>query len=99
MLNSAYLTAFAGLLGAILGGLTSFVTSWFTQHAQITDRNHNAERDKREQLFNAFIDEASRVYGDALTHQRDDITHLVKLHSIVGHMRLLAPRDVVSAAD
>lgn len=98
-MNSAYLTAFAGLLGALLGGLTSFVTSWFTLRAQILDRNRNAERDKREQLFNDFIDEASRVYGDALTHQRDDVTHLIKLYSIVGHIRLVAPPAVVAEAD
>jgi hypothetical protein len=98
-MSSAYLTAFAGLLGALLGGLTSFVTSWFTLRAQMLDRNRNTERDKREQLFNAFIDEASRVYGDALTHQRDDVTQLVKLYSIVGHLRLVASPAVVSVAD
>jgi hypothetical protein len=98
-MNSAYLTAFAGLLGALLGGLTSFVTSWSTLRAQILDRNRNAERDKREQLFNAFIDEASRIYGDALIHQRDDVSPLVKLYSIVGHMRLVASTAVVSEAD
>ena len=34
-LNPAYISAFAGLAGAIIGGLTSFATTWLTQRAQL----------------------------------------------------------------
>jgi hypothetical protein len=54
---------------------------------------------KREQLFSDFIAEASRLYGDALTHQKDDVGDLVQLYALVARMRLLSSREVVTAAE
>src|SRR5262245_33047275 len=34
-LNPAYISALAALAGAIIGGLTSFTTSWLTQRTQL----------------------------------------------------------------
>ena len=64
-LNPAYFSAFAALAGAIIGGLTSFATSWFTQRAQLRTAHREAERAKLE-VYNDFIAEAARVFGDSL---------------------------------
>lgn len=98
-LDAAYVSAFFGLAGVTIGGLTSFTTSWFTQRAQLRDRHLEAERQKREDLFSEFIAEASRLYGDALSHEKDDVTGLVALYALLARMRLLASRPVVSAAE
>lgn len=98
-MNAAYISALSGLLGAAIGGLTSFFTTWITQHSQLMDKNRQLECDKREKLFGAFIEEASRLYGDALGHQKDDVADLVKLYALVGHMRLVASREVVMSAE
>jgi hypothetical protein len=97
-LDAAYVSALFGLVGVGIGGLTSFTTSWFTQEAQIRDRHLEAERQKREKLFNDFIAEASRLYADALSHEKDDIADLVQLYALMARMRLLTSRDVVAAA-
>ena len=34
-MEAAYISAFAALAGTAIGGLTSFVTSWVTQHGQV----------------------------------------------------------------
>jgi len=98
-LDAAYISAFFGLAGVGIGGLTPFTTSWFTQQAQIRDRHLESERLKREQRFNDFIAEASRLYGDALSHEKDDVTALVGLYALVARMRLLTSRPVVTAAE
>jgi hypothetical protein len=51
-----------------------------------------------EALYSDFIAEASRLYGDALTHQTEEITGLVQLYAMVGRMRLISDRAVVDAA-
>ncbi len=88
-----------GLAGASIGGLTSFSTTWLTQQAQMRDKRREAEQAKRLELFNDFVLEASRLYGDALSHEKDDVTDLVQLYALVAKMRLWASRPVVTAAE
>ena len=97
-MNPAYLSALAALLGAMIGGLTSFATSWTTQRVQLRHAHREAEKAKLEALYGDFITEASRLYGDALTHQTEEITGMVQLYAMVGRMRLVSDRAVVDAA-
>lgn len=92
------LSALSALAGATIGGLTSFATSWTTQRTQLRHAYREAERAKLETLYSDFIAEASRLYGDALTHQTEEITGLVQLYAMVGRMRLISDRAVVDAA-
>ena len=98
-MDAAFESAVFGLLGAVIGGLTSFSTTWLTQQAQLREKRREAEQAKRQELFNDFIMEASRLYGDALTHEKDDVGNLVQLYALVGKMRLWASRPVVMAAE
>ncbi|MEJ1970831.1 MAG: hypothetical protein WDN03_19710 [Rhizomicrobium sp.] len=87
------------LAGATIGGLTSFSSTYLTQATQLRERNREIERARRDKIFTDFIAEASRLYGDALGHEKDDIGALVHLYSLVARMRLLASNEVVSAAE
>jgi len=69
-LNPAFISAFAALAGAIIGGLTSFATSWFTQRAQLQSADRQARRAKLEALYNEYITQAAGLYVDALTTTR-----------------------------
>jgi hypothetical protein len=86
------------LIGAIVGRLTSFSLTWLRQHAQITAKLHEAAKARRRPLFSEFITEASRLYGDALTHEKDDVTDLVSLYALIANMRLATSIDVVNTA-
>jgi hypothetical protein len=97
-LDPAYLSALSALAGATIGGLTSFATSWTTQWTQFRHAQREAEKAKLEALYNDFIAEAARLYGDALTHQTEEITGLVQLYALLGRMRLVSDRLVVVAA-
>jgi hypothetical protein len=97
-LNPAYISAFAALAGAAIGGLTSFGTAWLTQRAQLRNAHREAERAKLEVLYNDFITEAARLFGDSLTHQTDDITNMIRLYALIGRMRLVSARAVIDAA-
>ena len=98
-MDAGYISAFSALAGAAIGGLASFSTSWLTQRSQLRHSIRQAERAKLEALYNDFIAEATRLLGDALTHQKDDIADMVGLYALVGRMRLMSPRPVVTAAE
>ena len=38
-------------------------------------------------------------FGDALTHEKDDVGDLVRLYALVGRMRLTSSRRVIAAAE
>ena len=97
--DPAFISALSGLAGVTLGGLTTFATNWTTQRSQLREKHQEFERTKREDLFNAFVTEATRLYGDALSHQKDDVGDLVLLYALVARMRLIASRPVVTAAE
>ena len=98
-MDSAYISAFAALAGTAIGGLTSFVTAWATQHAQVRAQRLAAEKEARAALFGRFLEEAARLYADALQNKRDDTTGLIGIYALVNRIRLISSPQVVDAAD
>jgi hypothetical protein len=98
-LDSVSLTAFVGLFGASVGSITSLSTTWLAQRSHVQEVRRNAAKHVREELFRDFISEASRLYGDALSHEKDDVSSLVALYALVGRIRLVATVEVIRAAE
>jgi hypothetical protein len=102
-MNPAYISAVAALAGSIIGGLTSLVTSWLTQRTQARAGELTRNRRRREKLYERFIDEASRLYIDALGRDEaqasEQVAELVKIYSVVSQMRFLSSRRVIQAAE
>lgn len=98
-MDAAYVTALAGLAGALIGSLANVATTWATHSSQLRDKNQGADHARKQKLFSDFIGEASRLYADALTHEKDDATDLVGLYALVAKMQLVAPGPVVTAAE
>jgi hypothetical protein len=96
--NPATISALAALAGAIIGGLTSFATSWFTQQAQIRNAGREARTAKLEALYNEYISLAAGLYADALTHQMEELSKMVPLYALGSRMRLVSTRAVTDAA-
>lgn len=97
-MDASYITAFAALGGAALGGMTSFATSWANLRTQMKEQHRNNSRSRRRELYKAFIDEASKTYGDALIHDKPELTGLIDLHSLVSRMRILSSAEVIENA-
>jgi hypothetical protein len=98
-MEAAYISAFAALAGTAIGGLASFATSWVTQQAQTRAQRISAEKDARAALFGRFLDEAAKLYADALQNRRDDVTALMGIYGLTNRIRLLSSPEVVDAAD
>ena len=68
-MNNAYISALAALAGSGIGALAAVGTTWLTHHHQDRSQRLTQIRARLEQLFAEFIDQASRVFADALIHQ------------------------------
>jgi hypothetical protein len=97
--NPTYFSALAGLAGAAIGGMTSFGSSWLNQRAQLRVQTLSTARAQRENLYVEFIKESSRLYADALSHERDEINDVVNLYAIVAHLRMVSTETIVDSAE
>jgi hypothetical protein len=98
-MDAGYASALFGLAGALIGSLANVATTWATHSSQLRDKHQGADFARKQKLFSEFIAEASRLYADALSHQKDDATDLVGLYALAARIRLVAPGPVVNAAE
>ena len=96
---NAHISALMGFAGVAIGSLTSFAATWLTHQSKLKEKHREIEVAKREKLFSDFIAEATRLFGDALSNQKDDVSDLVLLYALVAQMRLISSRPVVDAAE
>jgi hypothetical protein len=94
-----YIPALASFSGSASGTLASIVTGWVTQRRK--DRFDHGLRatSQREALYKGFIEEASRLYADALVNDKSDVSKLVDLYAFIARMRILSSDAVIRAAE
>jgi hypothetical protein len=98
-MDGATISALAALAGSVVGGVTALGTSWLTQQAQARAQDRAGDRAVREALYKDFIVEASRLYGDALTHDKAEISTLVGIYAMISRMRVRSTPRIVENAD
>src|SRR5580700_8451624 len=84
-MNAAYISAFAALAGSLIGGLTTFAAAWVTQRQQANVQWLLQEKTRRQEL-----EEASKLYVDALIHDQAEIPPLVSLYALINKMRVVS---------
>ena len=89
-LNPAYISALAALARAIIGGLTSFATSWLTQRTQLRHAHREAEGTELKTLYEDFIASALRLFIEALTNKTDDINDITGIGRALRNGRAYA---------
>src|SRR6266700_4871303 len=98
-MDSTYLPAVAALAGSAIGGLTSFASAWLTQNRQDRARRLSQDKARRQKLYKQFIDEASKLYADAIVHDEVEVSALVSVFALVSRMRVLSSSAVVEKAE
>ncbi|HZE69627.1 MAG TPA: hypothetical protein VE135_08905 [Pyrinomonadaceae bacterium] len=57
-----------------------------------------SSKSTRQELYKQFIDEASRTYGDALVHDKLEVSGIIALYALISRMRVLSSRKVIESA-
>ena len=97
--SAAYLSAFAALVGTFVGGITSIATSWLGQQRQTKEQRRARQKAEMQALYKLFIQDASKLYIDALEHNTTEIEKLVDIYATLNRMRVLSSPKVIAAAD
>jgi hypothetical protein len=98
-MNTIYIPAFAAFGGSAFGAISTIVAGWVTRRRRLGERHYARSISKRERLYRSFIEEASRLYADALVNDRSEIPQLVNLYALIGRMRIQSSDQVVQAAE
>jgi hypothetical protein len=91
--------AVAALTGSVVGGLTTLAVTWVTQRAMARAALTARERTVRQDLFKQFIEEASKLYGDAMVSSKVEIPMLVGAYALISRMRVVSSSRIVDKAD
>ena len=98
-MNSGMITAFAAILGSLVGALGSAVATWITQRHQ--DRRDLLSKTivRRESLYSDFISESARLIVDALEHNSSEPQKLIPVYGLLSRIRLSSSSRVLETAE
>ncbi|MBV9532092.1 MAG: hypothetical protein JO283_13750 [Bradyrhizobium sp.] len=98
-MDANLITAVAGLGGATIGGAMSFLGSWVAQQKQLRAQWFGQDRMRRQDLYQEFIQEASKSFADALQHDKPNVASIVVLYEKLSRMRIISSPAVLFAAE
>jgi hypothetical protein len=97
-MEMVYIPALASF-SAATGTMASILTNWVTQRRKDRVRHTLRAESQREELYKSFIEEASRLYADALVNDKSEVSKLVGLYSLIARMKILSSDAVIEAAE
>ena len=98
-MDTSVVTALAALGGSLVGGLTTFASTWLSQRYQDSRERVASEITKRETLYGQFINEATRASLEAIEREIDSLASLTGLLALLNRIRLTASTEVLEAAE
>jgi hypothetical protein len=98
-MNSAWISAFSAVMGSLVGGFTSFVTTYTNQRYQYRRDFLSKQFTQRETLYSEFINEAARLLVESLDSQMEKASGLVTIYALLNRIRLNASEEVIQAAE
>lgn len=98
-MDRMYVPALAAFGGSTVAAISTTLAGWVTKRRKARRRGHARAYSLREKLYRSFIEEASRLYADALVNEKSEISQLVNLYALVGRMRIVSSDEVVHAAE
>ena len=98
-MDASVITALFGLAGATIGGLASGLATWLSQRSQAKAQWLSQNQLRRQDTYKVFIEQASKLYIEALQSDHPDVSALMALYAQISRMRILSSTSVIECAD
>jgi len=97
-MDTAIVSALAGIFGSLSGGSASVATTWLAHNRRSKREARLAELAKREALYGEFINECSTRVMDSLERNLDKPETLLSIYALLNRIRLCASDAVLTQA-
>ena len=97
--DPAYLTGLAIFSGSLVGALTSLTSAWLTKQHEARHQRASEAKLWRQRLCAQFIDEASKLYVDALVRDQAEAPAMVGLYALLSKIRMTSNANIVESAE
>lgn len=97
--HPSIVTAGAVVLGSLVGALASLASTWSTLKYQGRRDNLARQITRREALYSSFVNEAARMYSDALVRTLENPQSMATLWGLLACIRLGGSDAVLVAAE
>ena len=98
-METAIVGAAAAILGSLVGGLSSLLTSWLTQQAKLRADRVDRTVQTREALYAEFVQAAARLLAHAAENEDGSVSEMIPVIAIMNRLRLVAGQDVIDGAE
>ena len=85
--------------GSACGSIATILSNWVAQRRQDRVRNKSRASSRRAKLYKAFIEEASKLYADALVNDKSEASKLVGMYALIARMKVMSSDGVIEAAE
>ena len=98
-MDTALVGAMSAVMGSLVGGSASVVTTWMAQKTLNKREVLREELRKREALYGEFIGECAKLFMDAFTHALEKPETLLPVFALINRIRLCSSRKVLAEAE
>ena len=98
-MDTALVGAISAVMGSLVGGSASVVTTWMAQKTLNKREVLREELRKREALYGEFIGECAKLFMDAFTHELEKPETLLPVFALINRIRLCSSRKVLAEAE
>jgi hypothetical protein len=99
MIDTALIPALAAFSGSASGSVATILSNWIVQCRRDRLADKTVASSGRQKLYKKFIEEAARLYADALANDKSEISKLVTMYALIGRMRVTSSDHVIEAAE
>ena len=98
-MDAAHLSGLAVFAGSVVVGLSSLISAWLSKKHEARAKRASENKVGRQKLYAQFIEEASRLYMDALVRDQAEASAMVSIYALISQMRMASHADVVEKAE
>jgi hypothetical protein len=98
-LDPAVIAATSGILGSIVGALSSLGTTFMTQRLQARRERVSLDLTKREELYGEYIERVTPLFAESIEKTEFDPARIFDLYSLLGRIRLSSSDKVLREAE
>ncbi len=98
-MDTAYLSGFAVFAGSVVVALGSLISAWISKRHEARARRASENKVDRQKLYAQFIEEASKLYVDALVRDQAEAPAMVSLYALISKMRMTSGTNIVTSAE